>query len=133
MSALLSTTDTRVTDLRTAAAADLGPGLFSAAQARFEPAIALDEAARRSGKAVFLARTVSPAETLALSANASSAALDHAAVIAALMRATAPYAEAAPLGLPPAAPDARSHCIWKRRSASVCVCNPTDDCRLQMR
>ncbi len=109
--ALISPTDPRVEDLRTAAAADLDLGQFSAAQEKFQAAITLDDQGREAGKDLYLSRTVSQAETLILSADAARVDFDYQTAITALTNATALYAEAETFGLTAEAQFARTSAL----------------------
>jgi len=108
----LSPTDPRVEELRAAAAADLDLGQSSAAQEKFEQAIAIDAAAIGALSEVLLPRLLSQADTLILSADAARAELNYAKAIAALTEADRVYTQAAAFGLPYEVQFKRTKSLW---------------------
>ncbi|MCB6178577.1 caspase family protein [Rhodobacter sp. Har01] len=109
---LLSPTDPRVAEVRAAATSDMDLGAVATAFDRYDEAAALDAEAAAASEDVFVARTVSQAETLLLKADAARSRLDHATALAAFAEAEALLARIEPLGLPRTAMKARTGALW---------------------
>lgn len=109
---LLSPTDPRIAEIRAAAAADMDLGAVATAFDRYDQAAALDAAAAAASEQVFVARTISQAETLLLKAGAARSRLDHATALESYATAEALLARIEPLGIPPEAMKARTGALW---------------------
>lgn len=109
---LLSPEDPRVADLRTRAEEALSLGEYDAARAALAEAAAIDGAARATLRDSYRSRTLSQAQTMALSAQAARADLDYPGALVDLAEAVALYAEIEGPALPAADRAAYTDLLW---------------------